>query len=306
MLIRIRLKLVNGLSNMKKSKKSFQKISLMRTLFAWALLPVIFIALGILFVKWYAGYIESTDKTAPDYEDISWGKIISNSPEVQFEITDSLKYYTHAVRETLKNSSIRVADVSALFPDFKTNILLLEQQKPILDIKDAGTVQVFEVRQRNRGIYYGYIHRSGDGNFYLTIPKDSVATEQIPLGRFAGTLNVPNMNRLDVPLTILNIVTILSLLFVILGFGFMATAPHKKFHSADLLEFILYFSPIVVFVLYLGGLWNWWRLPLNSFFIPEWVTLLWVLSEVELLTGVAYKLISEASPVQENIEQNKK
>lgn len=264
----------------------------MKVLLMWALVPALFIALAIVSVKWYVCNFESSTDSFPTNDDIEWGKVISNSPDVIFETTDSLKYYRYAERELFKRSNIQVANVSNLFPDFNATLLLLEKQDPILTFDKGGTFQMFEARQKHGGVFYGKIHRSKDGNFYLSVLQDSIKSKSnVPLGRFSGTLNLPPKKAIDVVRTTLNVVAIVALMLCLIGAGIMlgSNTPNRNVDT----EYIFYAVVIstALLALYVG----FWLFDGPAFFgkrydYPEWIAVAWLLSEVGLLGGILYKM----------------
>lgn len=210
----------------------------------------------------------------------------------------------------LKRSSIRVANVTELFPDCNSTLLLLEKQRPLFDFSKGGTSYVVEVRQHNGGIYYGRILRNREGNFYLTVAQDSVADNiYIPLGKFTGTLNIPKQNTIDVPHTTLNVVVIVALMLCLLGFGIMLSTERSKRTDDTEYLFVSVYVSTCLLLLYVG----FWLFDGPSFFgkrydYPEWIAIAWLLSEIGLVGGILCKMKVDdkpaATPQKTDTDQN--
>lgn len=59
---------------MKRARNTNYTDSHLKVLFMWAFVPIIFIALAIVSVKWYAGNIESQNSLFPRMRTLSGGK----------------------------------------------------------------------------------------------------------------------------------------------------------------------------------------------------------------------------------------
>lgn len=264
-------------------------------LIAWALVPLVFFALAIIFVKWYAENIEPTFDDYPYSEKVDWGKVISNSPDVNFEITDSIKYYRYDERERLKRNYIRVANVTSLFPDFNATILMLEKQHPLFD--KGGANQIFEIRQNNGGIYYGYIRYNEGYQFFLDIARDSVSSNKpsiLPLGKFTGKINKAEHHGINIAETILNIIPVISLVVALIGLAFVLCTPNHK-DKPKFLFYAVFLSSMIPAISVVGWLFDWWHFFGSNYNFPEWIALFWALSEIGLLGGLLYNSLPGSS-----------
>lgn len=275
------------------------KFSRITNLIIWAFVPVVFFIVAIFFVKWYADNIGPNDEDIYSVaDDMDWGKVISGSPDVKFEITDSLKYYRYADRELLKQNNIYVANISRLFPDLNATILLLEKRYPILTFDKGGTSQKFEIRQKNGAVYYGRIRCNKDMGFYLKVARDSIVSDKaniIPLGKFYGKVNMPKRYSIDVAGTTINVVSIVTLVLCILGLALILTTENIVDKNLFLLWVVLFalWIPLTIVV---GWLFNWWQFYGKVYNFPEWIALFWALSEIGLLGGVIFRTYQPINP----------
>lgn len=76
----------------------------LRTVFLWALLPIVCFALAIPLTNWIAK--ENDLKTSADYKNIAWDKVIVSSPDVVFQDPDSIKYWGWMTRVSAKKKTL--------------------------------------------------------------------------------------------------------------------------------------------------------------------------------------------------------
>lgn len=257
----------------------------LKTILLWALLPIICFACAIPFTNWFAS--ENGVNTSVEYDNIAWGKIIASSPDVVFQDVDSIKYYGWQKRVMMKKDSFVAADVTHLFPAAGVRKLTIIDKKSYLN-------PVFEVWNNNGTAYIGWIARQNNGNFILKV-TESEEGKIIPIGNFTGKMNCPFGHGIDKPLTTMNVVAIITLLFCILGIGLAITTDFEKSEMLWLttVSIISTWLPLAYVVSRLLG---WWQFDGNLYNYPEWIALAWLISELGLLSGVIYRLSENAEP----------
>ena len=262
----------------------------LRTVFLWALLPIVCFALAIPLTNWIAK--ENDLKTSADYKNIAWEKVIVSSPDVVFQDPDSIKYWGWMTRVSAKKDSFEAADITSLFPEFKV--------KKLTVINKIGDVDpFFEVWNYNGTFYYGYMVRQDNGDFALAAKEQIKGGGQlVPLGEFKGQMNDVFVHSIDKSSTMMDVVATVTLLLCLLGCGFVCLPqfddePYSWLCWGPFSAAIIAFFPVF---LWLSESSNWY----SEWFIPEWITVAWLISEVGLLSGVIYRLYAPNLEPREN------
>lgn len=191
-----------------------------------------------------------------------------------------------------KKNSFEAADITSLFPEFKV--------KKLTVINKIGDVDpFFEVWNYNGTSYYGYMVRQDNGDFALATKEQIKGGGQlVPLGEFKGQMNDVFVHSIDKSSTMMDVVATVTLLLCLLGCGFVCLSqfddePYSWLCWVPFSAAIIAFFPVF---LWLSESSNWY----SGWFIPEWITVAWLISEVGLLSGVLYRL--EAKPQIEPVE----
>lgn len=242
----------------------------------WALLPILCIGLAIALPKWYCEQSETSYND--DYAKISWESHILNSPDVIFQYPDSIKQFGYQFRQQLKADTATAADITHLFPEFK-------MAKKLYIIKSQSKKK-YLIWSKNYEINtFDSLTRLSDGRFAL-YSSTAKSPEFVPLGRFAGQSTYTSPSAISLGLTTLNSCALVALLFCIVGIIFIFasdTKPDKE--TLMYFPWIACFIPLVLSVHYF---WGWWDFSISLNDIPEWITLLWLLAEAGLLSGLLY------------------
>lgn len=244
----------------------------LRTVFLWALLPIVCFALAIPLTNWIAK--ENDLKTAADYKNIAWGKVIASSPDVVFQDPDSIKYWTWKSRVSAKEASFEAVEITSLFPEFKAgNITAVN--------KIGDTNPFFQVYNYNGTLYYGNMVRQDNGDFALAV-KDYTKERSkfIPLGVFKGRLNVAIREVPDESPIIL-VVGILALFFCAVGLGFVFINPDVE-HWTNPVPGVALIAVILILV--------------KGENTMAWIVGVCCVGEVGLLSGVICRLYYRKQP----------
>lgn len=252
----------------------------LRTVFLWALLPIVCFALAIPLTNWIAK--ENDLKTSADYKNIAWEKVIVSSPDVVFQDPDSIKCLWKELSNVCKKNSLEVADITNLFPECGA--------KKLLAIKKIGTANPFFLVWNFNGTQFDAdIVRCNNGDFALATKEQFNGEGQlVPLGEFKGRLNDALENSIDKSSTMMDVVATVTLLLCLLGCGFVCL-PQFDDEPYSWLCWVPFSAAIIAFFpvfLWLSESSNWY----SGWFIPEWITVAWLISEVGLLSGVIYRL----------------
>lgn len=253
----------------------------LRTVFLWALLPIVCFALAIPLTNWIAK--ENDLKTSAGYKNIAWEKVIVSSPDVVFQDPDSIKYWTWELRVSAKKDSLVAADITHLFPEFKV--------RKLTAIRKIGTIDPdFEVWNYNGTVFYGVIVRCNSGDFALATKEQIKGGGQlVPLGRFKGRINDVIVHRINKPSTTMNVVATVTLLLCLLGCGIAYTSFGREVSWLYRVPFVTALIALLHVVLWIldEPFWG------SKYFMPEWITLAYLISEVGLLSGVIYRLYAK-------------
>lgn len=267
----------------------------LKTILLWALLPIVCFACAIPFTNWFAS--ENGVKSSVKYDNIAWGKVIASSPDIVFQDVDSIKYYGWQKRVLMKKDSVVAADITHLFPAAGVRKLtVLNKDKSYLN-------PVFEVWNNNGTLYIGWIARQKNGNFILKV-TESEEGKIIPIGNFAGRINLPIEQGINKPLTTMNVVAIVTLLFCILGFGLIITKDSIDSNQGWL---AIVSGGSALLPLAYVGLWvlDWWQFEGSIYNYPEWIVIAWLISEIGLLSGVIFRLSETIeTPIGNIFERN--
>lgn len=168
----------------------------------------------------------------------------------------------------------------------------------MLEVTKVGeafpTIAVWE---NNNSFFYAHLSRSNDGDFYMLV-KNNGQEKVINLGRFAGRLNIVPKHTIDLASTTLDVVSIVALLLCLIGLGIMlSTDKSQRTDDTDYLFWAVYISTCLL-LLYVG----FWLFDGSSFFgkrydYPEWIAIVWLLSEIGLVGGVLCKMKVDDKPV---------
>lgn len=266
----------------------------LKILLVWALLPILCFVCAIPLAKWFAN--ENNLKTSSNYDSIAWGKIIASSPDVKFQSVDSIKYYGWNRRQSMKKDSVVAADITHLFPDFEVKKLT------IVDKGEANPV--FEVWNNNGTDYIGWIARQKNGNFILRVNESSEG-KIIPIGKFIGKMNYTQGEGLNLPVTTLNVCSIIAFALCLIGFGLVETSRPNKSAASWLsgVSFGCMSATGLYVIIWITG---WGKFFGSIYNYPEWIVLAWLISEVGLLSGVIYHLTNgiKGSAQPSNIKED--
>lgn len=251
----------------------------LRTVFLWALLPIVCFALAIPLTNWIAK--ENDLKTSADYKNIAWGKVIASSPDVVFQDPDSIKYWPWKFRVSAKEASFEAVEITSLFPEFKAgNITAVN--------KIGDTNPFFEVWNYNGTLYYGNMVRQDNGDFALAVNDHTKERSKIiPLGVFKGRMNEAISESPDESPIIL-VVGILALFFCVVGFGLVVVTGEDK--------------PGIGFATVLAAVATIWILILNNGENTlAWIVVVCCFGEIGLLSGVLFHLYVNNKPKLQDI-----
>ena len=253
----------------------------LRTVFLWALLPIVCFALAIPLTNWIAK--ENDLKTSADYKNIAWGKVIASSPDVVYQDPDSIKYWPWKFRVSAKEGSFEAVEITRLFPEFKAGSITAVN-------KIGDTNPSFQVYNYNGTLYYGNMVRQDNGDFALAVNDHTKERSKIiPLGEFKGRLNVAIREVPDESPIIL-VVGILALFFCAVGLG-LAFVRVENGSNDSHWTFIAPFITFVAsaFILAKGG---------NTM---VWIVGTFCVGEIGLLSGVLFRLYVNKEPMPKDI-----
>lgn len=248
----------------------------LRTMFLWALLPIICFVIIIPAIKWYADNIY--ESPVPQDDKISWDEIWMDSPDVVIKDVDSIPYFGSKVKASLKKDTLMAADVTHLFPEANVRKLTFIASQDLW-------ISYFNIWNHNGTCYNaGRMRRMPNGDFYVHLTLEG--ERMINLGKTTARLNhTPAFGmNMNLSLTILNVTSIVSLLFVLIGFGLLYDSNHKKVPSWQfcILGAVLCSTAVHV----LGFFIDWKVFSGNLAWYPERIAILWLYSEIGLLIGV--------------------
>lgn len=252
-----------------------------KSLFLWALLPIICFALALPLTNLYCNL---TDYNF-DYNDLSASRLLQASEDIKYQSPTEISEFGSGFQNSLLDSHIEVAQINNLFPDFNTGKIFLFHK---INESDYDYVRIWT---NNGSLIEGVLEMPKYKEFRIKFDENN-ETKYLNLGKYNGKLNSVFKGQIDRNATLLNVVFIVTLLLSLIGYTLIKT---RDLHLTEKIEWIKYI-PVWCVALSLASLsLKWFHLWIFDSryepFYPEIIALAWAVSEASILCGLIYLYI---------------